>query len=214
MSSHDAHYFRTPTGPADHHDIDVVLGGRPVRVRTAAGVFSGDRLDPGTRVLLRTVPEPPQAGHLLDLGCGWGPVALSLALRAPRAEVWAVDVNDLALTLTEHNAARLGLRNLRPLGPDDVPPQVRFAAIWSNPPIRVGKAALHDLLLRWIPRLTDGACAHLVVQRHLGADSLLGWIGEHLLPGLGEGATVDRIASSQGYRVLRVTRGTNPGSGS
>ncbi len=197
------HYFHTPEGAATRRLLTVRLGGRDRGVETAAGVFSGDRLDPGTAVLLDHVPDPPALGHLLDLGCGWGPVALTMALASPAATVWAVDVNDLALELTHANARRLGLAGVRTARPEQVPVEVELAAIWSNPPIRVGKAELHATLLRWLPRLAAGAEAHLVVQRHLGADSLHRWLVETLTPSDWD---VDRIASAKGYRVLRVVR--------
>src|SRR4051794_6876211 len=126
------HYFaRRPAAPGDRTVVPVRLAGRDVEVVTAAGVFSGDRVDLGTRVLLREAPEPPASGHLLDLGCGWGPLALALGLLAPAATVWAVDVNERALELTGENARRLGLRGVRPVRPDEVPGDLRFDAIWS-----------------------------------------------------------------------------------
>ncbi len=199
MTEGQAHYFRTPDGATQARTIEVVLAGREVEVETAGGVFSGDRVDLGTRVLLREVPDPPASGHLLDLGCGWGPLALTMAAKAPGATVWAVDVNEHALELTRRNARRLGLANVRTALPDDVPDDVRFAAIWSNPPIRVGKAELHAMLLRWLGRLDEGGAAWLVVQRNLGADSLQAWLREQV-PG-----AVDRAGSAKGYRVLRVS---------
>ena len=110
-------------------------------------------IDPGTLELLRASPAPPARGHLLDLGCGYGPIACTLAHRAPEAVVWAVDVNDRALDLTARNAAALGLPAVRAVRPDGVPASVRFAGVWSNPPIRIGKAALHELLGTWLARL-------------------------------------------------------------
>jgi 16S rRNA (guanine1207-N2)-methyltransferase len=197
-----AHYFTPRPGtPAGRTLVPVRLAGREVEVVTAAGVFSGDRVDLGTRVLLREAPEPPASGNLLDLGCGWGPIALTLGLLSPAATVWAVDVNERALELTGENAQRLGLRSLHPARPQDVPGNVRFDAIWSNPPIRIGKEALHTLLLAWLPRLNPGAQAHLVVQRHLGADSLHAWLADELAGS----AHVARAGSAKGYRVLRVT---------
>jgi 16S rRNA G1207 methylase RsmC len=195
-----AHYFRTPDGEADPRTVTVTLAGREIEVETAAGVFSADRVDLGTRVLLREAPAPPATGDLLDLGCGWGPLALALGLTAPKATVWAVDVNDRALDLTARNANRLRLGGVRAVRPDQVPDDVRFAAIWSNPPIRVGKDELHAILLRWLPRLADGGEAWLVVQRNLGADSLHAWLRDVL------DADVARAGSAKGYRVLRVTR--------
>lgn len=201
MTEPQAHYFRTPAGDdAASRTIEVTLAGREVEVETSGGVFSGDRVDLGTRVLLREAPPPPTTGDLLDLGCGWGPLALALGLHAPKATVWAVDVNDRALELTARNARRLNLGGVRAVRPDDIPADVRFAAIWSNPPIRVGKAELHAMLLRWLPRLADGASAWLVVQRNLGADSLHAWLAENLDAG------VERAGSAKGYRVLRIGR--------
>ncbi|MFF2273060.1 class I SAM-dependent methyltransferase [Agromyces sp. NPDC058136] len=195
------HYFSaSPSSSSRTRTIRASLAGREVELTTAGGVFSPEHLDQGTRVLLDAVPAPPASGDLLDLGCGWGPVALSLALQSPDATVWAVDVNERALELTRQNAARLGLHNVNAVLPDDVPEAVRFAAIWSNPPIRVGKAELHGLLGRWLPRLdtaSDGA-AWLVVAKHLGAESLQRWIGTEL------GLEVERAANSKGFRVLRV----------
>ncbi len=200
------HYFSAePTSADERRTITVQLAGRDVAVRTAAGVFSPGRVDLGTQVLLRTVPAPPASGDLLDLGCGWGPIALTMALQSPGARVWAVDVNRRALDLLGRTAADLGLRNVRAVTPDDVPADVRFSVVWSNPPIRVGKAELHAMLDLWLGRLSGaGAAAHLVVQRNLGADSLQRWIGEELAGT--HGLVVERVASAKGFRVLRVAR--------
>jgi 16S rRNA G1207 methylase RsmC len=192
------HYFTAePASAAERGTLTVTLAGREVRAHTAAGVFSGSRLDLGTHVLLREVPEPPAGGDLLDLGCGWGPISLTLALRSPGATVWAVDVNRRALDLVRRTADDLGLTNVRTAEPDDVPDDVRFATIWSNPPIRIGKPELHAMLTRWLGRLDDGGDAWLVVQRTLGSDSLAGWLTEQGFP------TV-KAGSAKGYRVLRV----------
>lgn len=194
------HYFSAvPASAAERRPLVVHLADRDLTVQTAAGIFSPGRVDLGTQVLLRSVPAPPQTGNLLDLGCGWGPIALTLALQAPQATVWAVDVNTRALDLLRRTAQDLGLANLVAVGPDDVPDDVVFAALWSNPPIRVGKESLHDMLRRWLSRLAPQGRAHLVVQRNLGADSLQRWIIDEL------GMPVDRVASAKGYRVLQVT---------
>lgn len=193
------HYFTArPASPDERRALDLEVAGHRYRVVTAPGVFSPTRLDLGTQVLLRTVPPPPTHGDLLDLGCGWGPVTLALAAQAPAARVWAVDVNERALDLTRRNAAAAGFDHVVAATPDEVPDDVRFAAIWSNPPVRVGKAVLHDLLRRWLTRLTDDGAAWLVVQRNLGADPLHRWLTEDL------GLATERVASAKGYRVLRV----------
>lgn len=194
------HYFSgTPSGADERRTLEVRLAGRDVEVVTATGVFSGGHVDLGTRVLLREVPPPPVEGDLLDLGCGWGPLALAMALQSPAATVWAVDVNERALALTRENAERLSCANVRAVTPEEVPDDVRFAALWSNPPIRIGKQALHDLLEFWLPRLTPDGEAHLVVQRNLGADSLTTWLGE-ALPTMQS----RKVASAKGFRVIRT----------
>lgn len=195
------HYFSTePASPDERRRLDVTLAGRTVQVWTAPGVFSPARVDLGTQVLLREVPPPPAEGDLLDLGCGWGPIALTMALASPAARVWAVDVNRRSLDLVSRTAADLGLAGVRAVEPDAVPDEVSFAAIWSNPPIRVGKAVLHGLLARWLPRLAPDGAAWLVAQRNLGADSLHRWLAEDL------GMPTERVGSAKGFRVLKVTR--------
>jgi 16S rRNA (guanine1207-N2)-methyltransferase len=169
-----------------------------VELDTDRGVFSAGRVDPGTRLLLREAPGPPATGDLVDLGCGYGAVAVTLALRAPAATVWAVDVNERALDLARRNAAALGAANVRVARPDEVPADLRVAGLWSNPPVRVGKAALHDLLGGWLTRLVPGGRAWLVVQRHLGSDSLARWLADAGFP-------TRRLRSRQGYRLLEVS---------
>ncbi|MFI7484206.1 class I SAM-dependent methyltransferase [Kocuria sp. M1R5S2] len=198
------HYFsEEPTGPEQRRTVAVLLRGREVALQTSNGVFSPRGLDRGTSVLLENVPDPTGA-ELLDLGCGWGPIALSMAGAAPGARVTAVDVNERSLGLTRDNAASLGLTNVEVLLPERVPAGRRFDTIWSNPPIRIGKQQLHELLLHWLPRLAPGGTAWLVVQKNLGADSLQKWLGA----ALGAEYAVSRHATDKGFRVLRVGRGS------
>ena len=193
-------YFATePSAAHRPGSVHVILPDVHLELETDAGVFSGARLDPGTRVLLDTAPAPPAAGNLLDLGCGYGPLALVMAARSPGARVWAVDVNQRALALTAANAQRAGLGNVTCTTPDDPGLPAEFELILSNPPIRIGKNALHELLASWISRLGAGAAAYLVVQRNLGSDSLQSWLSE-------SGWAVGRAAARSGYRVLEVRR--------
>jgi 16S rRNA (guanine1207-N2)-methyltransferase len=195
------HYFSaTPGSALQLRQIRAQIAGEWHPLTTANGIFSPDRVDVGTQVLLANIPKPPPGGNLLDLGCGWGPIALTLATESPHATVWAVDVNERALDLVRLNADSLGLTNINAVKPEDVPDDVRFMTVWSNPPIRVGKNELHGLLERWLPRVETGADAWLVVQRNLGSDSLQRWL-EGSLP---EEFAVSRTATNKGYRVLRV----------
>jgi len=202
------HYFSaTPGGELKLRAISVHLAGRTLAVTTAGGVFSPERVDAGTGVLLGHTPAPPPGGNLLDLGCGWGPIALTLAMESPHATVWAVDVNQRALDLLRRNADGLGITNINAVRPDDVPGDIGFTTIWSNPPIRVGKNELHDMLVRWLPRLDSGSDAWLVVQRNLGSDSLHRWL-QGALP---DDFAVLRAATHKGYRVLRVRHRSGSG---
>ncbi|WP_315550528.1 methyltransferase [Microbacterium aurum] len=201
------HYFSaSPSSAENLRRIRVTLGGRSGEVTTAGGVFSPDHVDTGTAVLLANTPPPPPGGHLLDLGCGWGPIALSLAVQSPHATVWAVDVNERALDLVRRNAAEWGVDNINAVLPDDVPDSVRLRSIRSNPPIRVGKHELHGLLERWIPRLDERGEAWLVVQRNLGSDSLQRWLAATF----DDGYSVARAATGRGFRVLKVRRHDAP----
>jgi 16S rRNA (guanine1207-N2)-methyltransferase len=193
----EGHYFdQDPAVASDRRTVPLVLPDLSVTLTTDRGVFGRDAVDPGTKLLLLEGPPPPAEGDLLDLGCGYGPIAVALARRAPAARVWAVDVNRRALELCATNAEAAGVE-VRAATPDEVSTDVRFAGIWSNPPVRIGKGALHALLVTWLERLAPDGRAALVVHRHLGADSLARWLAE-------QGWPATRIGSRLGYRLLEV----------
>lgn len=202
------HYFSSqPSTPLKRRPLTVFLAGAERRLQTAGGIFSPDGVDKGTTVLLNEAPPPATAGNLLDVGCGWGPIALSLALRSPAATVYAVDVNERSIDLTNDNARALGLRNVHASTPVAVDPALRFDTIWSNPPIRVGKEELHSILLMWLPRLADGGTAYLVVQKNLGSDSLQRWLATELAGRFPDaGFRVSRDSTHKAFRVLKVSR--------
>ena len=207
MSSPDApqnlptpHYFNAePEVASARRTIEVSLADGTFSIQTDTGVFSHGRVDAGTKVLLMEAPALPITGTFLDLGCGAGPMAMTMARRSPQSSVWAIDVNERARHLTRDNATSLLLTNVTVTTPDDVPPELLFDVIWSNPPIKAGKKELHDLLTRWLGRLTPAGVAVLVVNKNLGSDSLAKWLGDL-------GWNVKRISSRQGYRVLLVRR--------
>ncbi|MEZ5244707.1 MAG: methyltransferase [Acidimicrobiales bacterium] len=196
------HYFDDdPDSESSPHPVEITLPDISLTLTADRGVFSADKLDTGTKLLLLETPPMSEAATILDIGCGWGPITCVAAMRAPEATVWAVDVNRRARALTEANAASIGAADrVRVAAPDDVPTDVRFDRILSNPPIRVGKDILHQILRRWLPRLTPDGIAHLVVQKHLGSDSLAKWLDD-------DGFPATRLSSRAGYRVLEVRRG-------
>ncbi|MBB4931984.1 16S rRNA (guanine1207-N2)-methyltransferase [Lipingzhangella halophila] len=209
------HYFESnPNSTSRPGTVELILPDLHLRLATDSGVFSPAKIDLGTRILLETVPPPPTTGTLLDLGCGYGPIALTMAARAPHATVVAIDTNSRAVELTRTNArthhldndgTRLRCAHTDPTGtPTGHPdPHTRtaldgpFDAIWTNPPIRVGKTALHTMLRTWLNRLSPTGTAHLVVQRNLGADTLHRWLNDNGYP-------TERAASRAGYRILRT----------
>ena len=201
----EQYFSRRPASRSDRRTIAVRLPDLRLDLVSDRGVFAGARLDPGTETLLRRGELIVPDGPVLDLGCGYGPIALTLARRNPAATIWAVDVNERARELCLENARAARLANVTVAPPDAVPADLRFAALWSNPPIRIGKGPLHELLLHWLGRLEVGAVAHLVVHKHLGSDSLARWLGE-------QGWTVVRRASHDGYRLLDVTAAGPPPS--
>ena len=199
----DEHYFSPSPQTEDRRfPLRVRLAGRDLDLVSSSSVFSGRGLDKATAVLLDRLGEitaPPAGATIVDLGCGWGPIALTAALLHPDAQVWAVDVSSRARELTAENAQRAGLENVRVLAPEEVPEDLVVDALWSNPPIRIGKQALHALLREWTARLAPHGTADLVVGKNLGAEPLARWLGEQLPE-----REVGKVASAKGFRVLEI----------
>ena len=199
-------YFSTNPNSLDlRRTLHVDLRGQEVSVQVSNGVFSSSKLDLGTAVLLKHAPQPPENGRFFDIGCGWGAISLALGFESPNAQIYAVDVNERALELTNINAKNAGLNNIHTYLVEDALKEDALKdidLIWSNPPIRVGKDVLHNILLTWLPRLKVGGAAYLVVQKNLGSDSLIPWLSKNL----GEDFSVEKYASSKGYRIIEVLR--------
>ena len=199
----DNHYFsESADAELKLKKFKVKLNGNKYELVSSTGIFSPNELDTGTEVLLKQLENLKPEGTILDIGCGWGPIALSIGLASPKAKIIAIDVNQKCIALTKINAESLGIGNIEVLTPDEIKDSIMFDEIWSNPPIRVGKKALHDILLRWLPRLKPGGTARLVVQKNLGSDSLQKWLETEF----SDGFEISRVASVKGFRVLKVTR--------
>ena len=193
----DEHYFTAdPSVPFERIPLTAEVWGRELDLVSGSGVFAQGRLDIGTAVLFRET-EPPAPGRILDLGCGYGVIGLAIAERLPDAQVTGVDVNERAVLLANENAASLRLTNYRAVTPEQAGAEASYDEIWSNPPIRIGKQALHELLLTWLPRLVPGGRAVMVVGKNLGGDSLQRWLTE-------QGYPTTRIGSAKGFRVLET----------
>jgi 16S rRNA G1207 methylase RsmC len=200
------HYFsEQPQTDAKTHSVEFELEGTVFNLTAASGTFSSTRLDSGTRVLLKESALFPGSGTVLDIGCGWGPISLAVATLRPETEVFGLDVNSRSLELAQANAAALKLKNFKAVRAEQIPNELLFDGIWSNPPIRVGKAVLHQLMQTWIPRLKPGASAMLVVQKQLGAESFQKWLAETFTE-----FDVAKQSIDKGYRVIRVTNSAKP----
>lgn len=207
-TSGEQYFSANPNSLDLRRTLQVDLRGKEVSVQVSNGVFSSSKLDLGTAVLLKHAPQPPENGRFFDIGCGWGAISLALGFESPNAQIYAVDVNERALELTNINAKNAGLNNIHTYLVEDALKELKedelknIDLIWSNPPIRVGKDVLHNILLTWLPRLKVGGAAYLVVQKNLGSDSLIPWLSKNL----GENFSVEKYASSKGYRIIEVLR--------
>ncbi|HEY9564862.1 MAG TPA: methyltransferase [Nocardioides sp.] len=201
MDEDQDHYFSAdPKVDFEREDFTTEVWGHELRLTSGAGVFSRGHLDHATAILFRELEAPVQ-GRFLDLGCGYGPIGLAIAAAVPLSSVTGVEVNERAILLANENAKALGVSGrFVACTPEQVPSDMVFDEIWSNPPIRIGKEALHELLLTWLPRLAPGGRAVMVVGKFLGADSLQRWLGE-------QGWPTTRLASHKGFRILETRRG-------
>ena len=197
----DEHYFTAdPQAAFKRIPVRANVWGHWLELTSGSGVFAQGRLDIGTGVLLREQSPPEGARTVLDLGCGYGVIGLAIAIAVPECSVTAIDVNERAVLLANENAAALGIGDrFTACLPDDVDAAATYDEIWSNPPIRIGKDALHDLLLAWLPRLAPEGRARLVVGKNLGADSLAARLTE-------QGYPTAKVASAKGFRVLETRR--------
>ena len=196
------HYFSAePTTNSKETAVEFEVAGQLFQLSATSGTFSSTALDTGTNVLLSHFEKFPSSGNVLDLGCGWGPIAVSVAALRPDTTVWALDVNERSLATTSKNAKKLGLKNIRAVLANQIPSDTEFTGIWSNPPIRVGKKVLHELMKTYLPKLAAGGEAYLVVQKHLGADSFQKWLAQEF-----QDLEVSRHDNQKTFRVIRVFR--------
>lgn len=194
------HYFSAnPSTNQKLKPVEFSVAGQAIRLQAAAGTFSSGKLDKGTAVLLSLADQFPKQGKILDLGCGWGPVGIAIAKLSPATKVWGVDVNSRSVELANQNSKELGLTNFQAVLSEQLPNEIKFDEIWSNPPIRIGKSALHELLTTYMNKLNPTGRAVLVVQKQLGAESLMKWLAEQF-----SGQEVRRLANEKGYWVIEV----------
>lgn len=195
------HYFSPdPSAEKKLQTVSFRVEHQTLNLNAISGTFSSTGLDKGTAVLLSLSESFPSSGDVLDLGCGWGAIGISIARLRPDTKVWAIDVNQRSVEQTIANAKDLELTNVNALLPEELPDELQFDEIWSNPPIRIGKKELHLLLEKYLVKLKAGGRAMLVVQKQLGAPSLMRWLAERFA-----GHKVEKVLVDRGYWVISVT---------
>ena len=192
----DHYYTAEPQSAHQERQIEVTALGCRLRFTTDAGVFSRDGLDKGTELLLNALP--PLSGRVLDLGCGWGAVGVSLAAKYPALDVVMTDINRRAADLARRNLAANGVRAAVLEGDGFEAVSGRFDAIVTNPPIRAGKAVIYGLFARARDFLNPGGALYIVIRKQQGAPSALKYLGETY-------AGAEVIERGGGFWVIRST---------
>ncbi len=199
MSEH--YYSKDPKVKSDPKEWSTTLRGKTLRFKTDAGVFSKGEVDFGSRLLAEAFVMPESEGAILDVGCGYGPIGLSIAASFPERSVHMVDVNERALTLAANNAKQNGVVNVE-IYPSDALSAVvaeEFAAILTNPPIRAGKETVFNFYEGAFSKLVVGGVLWVVIQKKQGAPSTIDRLKEIF-------GNVETIVKSRGYYILRAEK--------
>jgi len=193
------HYYTE--NPQSAHDVrlhQASVAGLTMKFYTDSGVFSKTGLDDGTRLLIETAPA--LEGRVLDMGCGWGALGLTLAKLNPAARFVLTDVNSRATHLAQKNARENGLTGVEILTGDGFQKiEGTFDYVFTNPPIRAGKQVIYGWFEESIRRLNPGGELYLVIRKQQGAPSAQKFLLT-LTP------NVDIMARDKGYWILRAVK--------
>ncbi|WP_046176580.1 class I SAM-dependent methyltransferase [Domibacillus indicus] len=196
------HYFsRNPNSETRPQQFEFFLRGKSFKFETDAGVFSKSEVDFGSRLLIETFEWPEIEGPVLDAGCGYGPIGISIAFEQPERMIHMIDINDRALALARENAKRNGVDNVRIYESDRLQSvsEKGFAAVLTNPPIRAGKQVVFDILQTGFAKLLKGGELWVVIQKKQGAPSAIKEI-ERLA------GSCEVAAKAKGYFILRAKK--------
>lgn len=197
-----SHYFTNDEKLASNpRSVIYSINGIEFDLESDIGVFSKNRLDYGSEVLIKSLLSENLGNSLLDLGCGIGPIGLTLAYFSPQLNVVCSDVNTRALSLCEKSARRLGLEKRITCLRSDIYIEIegKFQSIVSNPPIRAGKKVTYEIYNGAKDHLIDGGSLYIVIRKAQGALS----VKDHLEELFGNVTVLDR---SKGYYVLKATK--------
>ncbi|PLR84960.1 MULTISPECIES: class I SAM-dependent methyltransferase [Bacillus] len=199
MSEH--YYSKTQKVESDPNYWDYNLKGYSFRFKTDNGVFSKKDVDFGSRLLIETFVMPKPEGLVLDVGCGYGPIGLSIAKSFPDRTVHMVDVNERALALAKENAAANSVNNVSIYESDRLlnVADLGFAAILTNPPIRAGKTVVHDIFEQSFSLLVSGGELWVVIQKKQGAPSAIDKLKELY-------AEVETVEKKKGYCIIKAKK--------
>ncbi|WP_349409116.1 class I SAM-dependent methyltransferase [Pseudalkalibacillus sp. SCS-8] len=194
----DHYYSSKPTSERDVRDWSFTLKGRSFRFYSDAGVFSKDEVDFGSRLLIEAFRKPAVEGPILDMGCGYGPIGISVAAAFPESKVTMVDVNERAVELSKKNAERNKIDNVE-IYQSNLFEEVKergFSAILTNPPIRAGKSVVHTIFEKAYEHLKPEGELWIVIQKKQGAPSAM----EKLQSIFQE---VELVERKKGYHIIR-----------
>ena len=199
MSEH--YYSNKPQIESKPRQWKFTLRGHTFTFETAAGVFSKSEVDFGSRVLIDTFEMPEVEGDVLDVGCGYGPIGLSIAKANPERFVHMMDINTRAIALAEKNAQVNGIQNVRIFESDGLASvgDVKAAAILTNPPIRAGKETIFRFYDESYEKLVEGGELWIVIQKKQGAPSTVSHLEELF-------SEVDVVEKKKGYWIIRAIR--------
>jgi len=195
----DHYYTSAPSSESRPVEAKFTYRGHSLTMKTDAGVFSRGELDAGTRILLEALPEHI-TGRVLDLGCGWGPVGVSVHLENPNTEIFFSDINERALGLTQENALRYSVPGtfIQSDGFSEI--EGIFDCIITNPPIRTGKQTIYRMFADAKNHLSEQGELYIVIRKQQGAESAKKYLQELF-------SDVSVIDKSGGYWVIRCSNG-------
>ena len=200
MSEH--YYSNKPQTESKPRQWKFPLLGHTFTFETDAGVFSKSEVDFGSRVLIDAFEIPKVEGVVLDVGCGYGPIGLSIAKVNPEREVLMMDINTRAIGLSQKNAQLNGVQNVRVFESDGlsaVEAGTQAAAILTNPPIRAGKETIFRFYDQAYELLVENGELWVVIQKKQGAPSTMSHLEEMF-------SEVDVVEKKKGYWIIRAKK--------
>lgn len=197
----DHYYTNRPTVAHDEKEFTFELRGHSFRFKSDAGVFSKERIDYGSVLLIEEM-EISETDQVLDMGCGYGPIGITAAFLASKGKVLMVDVNERAVALAKHNVAVNQISNAEVAVSDlfqQIEPTRKFNVILTNPPIRAGKNTVHQIFEEAYSFLHPNGSLWVVIQKKQGAPSAMRKLEELY-------DEVKKVTQDKGYWIIKATK--------